>query len=364
MKYLCFILSLLVCPVRAEVFTLVQFGDVHSDFGFVTQQQYATNVVPWILQHTNDGTLNIRGAILAGDCFESTKNPLPTNDSPAGIYHTYQLTNNLNTLATNGLLTFVAPGNHDCDHTNATDDYCIGPATNFFNTIFPPPLFTNQAYYVTSCVAGDNKMMVMKRTIGNIKLLIVSGTPIPGTNGPSDYLARYANSTAWISNQIASNPDYNAIVVDHYMLNTNGVPSVDIGVTSGYTYSYPGDARLLQGLLNLPNLFLFVSGHNRAYMKGCWRTNGVDGHRVYVTTFNTQAQGSSRNMDYVNLFTFDTARSTMRNRTYCISTGLYLSDYDVANDQFGSLISQPQGFEHNPPELPLPARPPVYLMRR
>lgn len=360
-----FSLALAFLPVlltaKAQVFTLIQAGDVHSDFA--SHQQYATNLIPWYLRNTNDGVFNNAGLLLAGDNFESTQNPLPTNENGNGLYHWFQLTNDLNTLVTNKQLVFVAPGNHDCDNTNATDDYCLGPATNFWNTIFPQSLFTNQSYYVTSSVSGDNKMMVMKYTNGNIKLMIVSGTPIPGTNA-SDYLSRYAASTAWISNQIASYPDHNAIVVDHYMLNTNGIPSTNIGITSGYQVSFPGDARIIQGLLNLPNLFLFVTGHNRPYMKGCYRTNGADGHPIYVTTFNTQSQGNGRNLDYVNVFTFDCSRSTMLNRTYWISSNKFLKDYDVAYDRFGSSISQSQGFEQNPPELPLPIRPVTFPVFR
>ena len=117
---------LLVSSVRAELFSVVQYGDVHAGSGR-SRNSVATNTVPWILAHTNtvaDAFGTNAGAIAAvvftGDCYEDDESSVTNNYDPSdgtAIYSTVQFTNDLRILATSGLLTFVTDGNHDAGHS-------------------------------------------------------------------------------------------------------------------------------------------------------------------------------------------------------------------------------------------------------
>lgn len=357
------LLALFATTLRAEVFTIAQYGDIHADFGR-TLQRYATNTIPWILSKTNDGDLNIRIVVSAGDCYESGGDFLTTNQNVVDeLYHGYEMTNDVYRLITNGLLTFIADGNHDNDNTNGLAGWSFHEqSTNLWNSVFPYSWFVQQPGWVTSRFAGDSKQMVMKYTNGNIKLLFISYHSDPETN---NILATYQPQTTWVSNTIASYPDHNAIIVAHSMLGTNITPDTTTGDTF-YWNTGPTIAPFAQGITALPNLAMFLSGHNRQLFKGTYRTNGTDGHSIFVNCFNTQTGVAigidrKRSMDFVNLFTFDTVKQTVRCRTWCISEARYLVNYETAAGFYSTAL--PQGFEHTW-EMALPIRPVTYPVLR
>lgn len=338
----------------AEVFSIAQVGDIHA--GLYTADIYGTNWVPWVLAHTNDGVLNVRIVVSTGDCYEQST---AFTNQGATRYSAAMLTNDVRLLRDSGLLTFFTDGNHDADNTNNLDmAWASWPVVSGqeWNTVFPPPFFTNQNYYVTSRFAGDTKNMAMVYTNGNIKLLFVSYHSDPTTNTPN---ATYQPQTTWVSNIVAQYPDHNAIICAHYFLSTNSTPAYADG--TGYENIGPGAAPFEQAITNLPNLMLFMSGHNRRLFKGSYLTTGKDGHPIRATVFNTQNHSELRTTDFVNLFTFDTVASTVQNRTYIISEARYMTDYERGSRMTNTTF--PNGFQHTW-TMPIPRRPPVTLFLR
>lgn len=325
-------LATLAC---AETFSVVQYGDVHAAFGR-SRNYRATALYPWLFAHTNDGVLNIKGVVMAGDRYEDAQSSVTNFYNPGdtnGTYSTFQLTNDERTIVSSGLMFFASDGNHDGNNTNNVVGWCRTNVTLPWNVITPPSLFTNQTYFVTNKDAGVYNNLVMKMSYGGIKLKFLSYHSDPDTN--SNQAVIYAPQTTWIRQQMRADPDYNCFVVAHYFLgkDTNDVTPTNI-VPSYYDHNPvyanigPGNAPIENGILAEPNLAGFISGHNLRLLKGFYATNGVDGHPVGFVQFNTQSS-SDYNLDWVNVFTFDTLANTVTVGTYSISQAAWLRDYDT-----------------------------------
>ena len=372
------ILFLLPLTCVAERFSIVHYGDIHSSFGN-TYNAYATNTVPWILSHTNDGTFNIAGVVWTGDCYEDQTSltnyydpaALATNGplgSAGSAYAGIQLTNDAHILAQSGLMHFVTDGNHDANNTNNTYGgivYTRGTPAVPWNDAFPPSLWTNQSFFYTNKDAGAYNNMGLKFQRGNIKLLFLSYHTDPSTNSFNDGV--YSDQTAWIRSVMQANPDYNVVVCGHYFLGQSDTLFADIvpsykdhnGAYSNYSIG-PGRAPVDGGILAEPNLLSLMSGHNIPVMKGIYPTNGTDGHEVNFVQFNTQNSNSRQNCDWINVLTFDTVESTVTCGTYVISEQRWIPDYETTgtftNNRFAG------GFRHTfTSQLPVrPRRYPIY----
>lgn len=362
-----FLLSL---SARAEIFSLVQPGDIHASFGS-SKNIYATNYVSWFLSHTNDGVFNNAINVFAGDCYEDNRD-LTNGYDPTGInsiYSGFQLTNDLRILSQSGMLNFVTDGNHDANNTNNTYGgtfYTHGTPLVPWNTIYPAIFWTNQSYFHTNTPTGAYNNMGMRFQRGNIKLMLISYHTDPSTNSVVD--GAYVAQSAWIRGVMRANPDYNVIICGHFFLgqsSTSYFDSVPSYIDHNQQYSNwvcgPGKAPIDAGLQNEPNCLGFISGHDLPLLKGIYLTTNSIGNTVFFVQFNTQSSNSNQDMDWVNVLTFNTVSSTVSCGTYTISTGQWLTDYDTTGTFTNRFF--PSGFRQTF-SVALPIRPFAYPVGR
>lgn len=325
----------------AERFSIIHTSDIHASFS--TKTNCMSLMYPWITAHltnVNDsfGVVAgpVVGVVMTGDCYEDDR--LMTNGLGNGTYYSALMTNEVRALIDAGCMVFITDGNHDANNTNNVVGWCHTNAINLWNDVFPAKFFTNQTYFATNKDAGVYNNMVMKFTRGNINLKFISYHCEPNTN--IDQVVAYSGQTAWVRQQINADPAYNTIICAHYFLGMSSpglIPDTDPSYTnivpSFYDHNQvywnigPGKAVIDEGLHNLGNTLGFMSGHNLKVFKGIYITNGIDGHQVTFSQFNTQA-GPTVNGDTLDVWTFDTVASSVEIRTYRISTASFLTDYD------------------------------------
>lgn len=355
---LLFSFLLLLAPLaRAEVFSIVQYGDIHA--ASRSRNYNATNTVPWILTHTNvvnDGFGTragyIKGTALMGDCYEDDESSTTNYYNPSAddsTYTTVQLTNDARILAQSGTMLFVTTGNHDADNTNNVVGWCHTNATLPWSSVFPPSWFTSQSYFVTNKTPGAYHNMVMKLRVGGTKLKFISYWTDPDTNSVQSVI--YSNQTVWVRQQMQADPDYNAIVCAHYLLgkDTNDVFGTNIVPSYAdhnpvYANTGPGNAPIENGILAEPNLLGFMSGHNLRVFKGIYETNGTDGHAVKFVQFNTQSS-LTNNCNWINVWTFDTVAATVSVGTYDIRRGAWFNDGETNYNGTSAWFAN--GFRHD-----------------
>jgi hypothetical protein len=344
--------SLQIAPgANDEVWSIAQAGDFHAPAFSVTAT--ASNLVPFILAHTNDGVFNFRGFISAGDCFQQdTTVHTPEEDG----WPIASMTNDLNRLRTNGLFVLTCNGNHDCDYTNYvgnTNGYIEGQTcwanrasdTNrLWNSIFPIAFFSNQTTFVTTKDAGDSRNVVMAYTNGSIKLLLVTFSTLPLSCNPA---VDYQPQTEWITNLARLYPEHNVIALAHFFLNG----FLDLRYTDGPNAQFyplgvteqnigPGAEPFLHGFLQTSNLLFCVGGHDRYLRKEHRFLRASDGHLIDVVGWNTQS--NTNNVGFINIFTFRPRLGRVDISTYDIINNRALTNNDV------SLLNNPgNGQPHN-----------------
>jgi hypothetical protein len=340
-----FILSLLLClfaeATRADDFSFVHIGDFHA--GSAIWRTNFQTMIQWVLAHTNDGTLNIRGLISTGDLYEQNTNvyqPGSFGYSPDRLTY-IDLTNGLNQLVTNGIKVWPCSGNHDCD-TDGLQDWCtIFNDPLAWNNLFPVSWFSNQGGVIGTRVAGDSRNIAITYTNGPVKLLFLTYSS-HFTNSinffpqisPADAVL---DQTMWMTNLAAQYPDHNVIVAAHYFLafsvGASYTPpkpdpyfSYDDG--TGYQRIGPGPAPLDQGFRDLPNLLFCLGGHTRSLYKGHISVQANDGHFFDVQCFNTQTD--PRNGVWVGILTFRPGLGIVQMSTYDAGSGRMLTNNDAA----------------------------------
>lgn len=347
--YILFVAIQSAIAASDDVWSIAQAGDFHAPAFSVTAT--ASNLVPFLLAHTNDGVFNFRGFISAGDCYQqdTTAHTPPEDGWPIA-----SMTNDMYRLRDAGLFVQTCNGNHDCDYTNYvgnTNGYAgvgtcwANPAviTNMlWNKVFPNAFFTNQPTFVTNKDAGDSRNVVMAYTNGSVKLLLVTFSTLPLSCNPEvDYQAQ----TQWITNLASLYPDHNVIALAHFFLNG----FLKLGYTDGPNESLspdvvqnigPGLEPFLHGFLDTPNLLFCVGGHDRYLRKEHRPLFGPNGNVIDVVAWNTQS--NTNNVGFINIFTFRPRLGRVDISTYDIINNRALTNNDV------SLLNNPgRGQPHN-----------------
>lgn len=309
----------------ALIDSIADVQDFHAPL-FITDAS-VTNLVPFILSKTNDGVFNFKMFISAGDVFEQD-----TNLVQGGMWPIASMQAAMTQLKTNGVMTVLVNGNHDCDSTNSGCSYCnviVNDTNLLWNNVFPITFFNTQPGYVTNRAAGDshNPVMAWTNADNTVRLLFIGYKTLDNCTDPQ---TAYLAQTQWATNQARLRPDHNVIVVGHFFLNsyrelgyTDG-PNRFLGVVNQNIG--PGLEPFLHGWLNVPNLLAFIGGHDRRGRKMHRWVQADDGHLVDVVLFNTQ--GTTNNGGWVNVMTIDSMAQTMRFRTWDIPAARFLNNND------------------------------------
>lgn len=360
------IIALLLCfgfqSRAATNFSIAVQGDYHAG----TANSWQTNFqigIDWILAHTNDGDLNIKGLIHHGDSFEQD-----TGSYIAGRMTVAELTNGFWQLITNGLFVFGPNGNHDCD-ADALTDWCTTFNGFSFTNVFPVPFYSNQQAmvpglgYVTNRFINDSRQIMMTYTNGSIKLaLLTFNSHFTNSFNFFPEISPFQSllpQTMWITNLAGQYLDHNIYVAAHYTLaqslgginpTLGNVPwnphpyfSYNDGI--GYFWIGPGPAPLLQGFRDMPNLLIYGGGHTRSLYKGHVPVQATDGHMIDVQCFNTQF--AARNGIYVGVITFKPDLGIIVMNTYNAATGRCLTNNDAELSQpISSNFGNPGGSQY------------------
>jgi hypothetical protein len=342
--------------VQAQDFSFAQAGDFHA--GSACWKTNFQTLVKFILAHTNDGILNIKGLISTGDLYEQNTNVYnPGSFGYSADRLTYvDLTNGLHQLRTNGVCVWLCGGNHDCD-SDGLQDWCTTfHAPLAWNNVFPVSFFSNQVGFLGTRVAGDSRNVIMSYTNGSVKILFVNYTS-HFTNSLNFFpeitpAAAILDQTQWITNVAAQYRDHNVIVAAHYALafslgaqiESRSAPYFAYDDGTGYQRIGPGPAPFSQGFRDVPNLLFYLSGHTRSLYKGHITVQASDGHFIDVQCVNTQK--SQRNSLLVNILTFKKSRGIVQVSSYDAVTRLEVTNNSIAWTQsiFGGGT---QAYQHN-----------------
>jgi hypothetical protein len=346
MRLALLILVAMMMPAKAERFSIVQMGDLHT--AAHTYSNLFVASMDWLLANTNDGTWNVKGVVSVGDVYQSW-----TTQEP----HTTNLTNQFQRLITNGLFVITAPGNHDADGTWASDQWSYAASSGYFwSNIFPVTWYQQQTNYVSGLGyigtkdADDARQVAMTYTNG-IKLLFVSYSAtfsnIVDTGGgtayptPEQTRAQFLPMTQYVTNTLGQYLDHNGIVLAHFMLGfdrgTYQVRRPQIlfdnydGTGNAYVNIGPGSIAFEQGVGALPNVMMFLSGHTRTLPKGHIVIKADDGHSVDVSCFNLQASAGPaikyNQANTLNIITFDTLKRSAEFNTFYVTDGTTLTNW-------------------------------------
>jgi hypothetical protein len=319
-----------------EVWSIAQVGDIHAPA--FTHASIASNLVPFILAHTNDGTFNIKCFISTGDIYE--QDYTVTNSLGLG-WPMDSMLSDFERMRSNGIMVVLANGNHDCDYTNwpgAPSCWALRyNGTNLtWNSVFPLSFFSNQRGFIDTKEPGDSRNLIMSYTNG-VKLLFLSYNSLANSCDPTN---DYFPQTQWMTNVAAQYPDHNVMVLAHFFLNGRTMKPAFVD-GPGLGNIGPGEEPFLHGFLDLPNLLFCVGGHDRFLRKGHCLLTAKDGHSIDVIGFNTQS-AAPRVSQYINLFTFRPKLGTVT-----ISTYDYIENRFLTNNDAALLNNAGQGQEHN-----------------
>lgn len=340
-------LSYNVFGAADDLFSIVQVGDIHSP---ASDRSVSTNLIPWILQHTNDGVFNIKIFVSTGDIYEQDETLNVTTTSWLPSEETVAFSN----LTQNGVMVVLCNGGHDMDYTNGQDT-CFGSieGTNYWNSLFPLSFFSNQVGYVSSLNSNDSRNIMMTYTNGVTKLAFLTYRSLATCTPESSYAAQ----TLWITNRAQTYFDHNVIVLAHYFVGFGlGVDMINVGQSSdpfigyfdgtGYRNIGPALEPFADGFLACSNILMTLSGHTRSLYKGHVYKRAVDGHLIDVTEFNTQSVGGS-STKYVNVITFKPKFGRVYFRTYNWVTGRFLDNNDSELLRNYTPQNTPVGYKHN-----------------
>lgn len=357
----CFLLTL---PMWANTWSIAQFGDVHASFGSGTASNDWQMFLNFVTTHTNDGVFNIKGVLSAGDLYEQNTNPLnqPVNLLCSATNLFYGLTNLVNA----GVWVFLCNGNHDADDTNFFNrsqgsSFCAPNAD--WNSWLPPGFFSQQTSiggvgYFGTKIAGDSRCLAMSYTNSGISILMVSCPWATNNFSPTDINFAYSNNLAWVTNMFGTNAGMTGIFVTHFLLNYQGnLAYWDTGLPL-YTNIGAGQAILVDGLLNVSNIIMCLSGHTRTCLKTHSQLRNIGGNICDLSEFDTQS--FTNYTQIFNLITFDSTLRKVFVRTYNIAYGRFMTNGEqsyIIGTAFGNFI---HNWEFS---LPVNGKQPIYAIR-
>ena len=213
------VLSLIIAfTAAAQDFTIVVLPDTQN-YSAIYPATF-TNQTQWIVD--NKDTLNIVYVAHEGDIVNTASSSEQWNNAVAAMS---LLENPVTTGLPDGIPYGVVPGNHD------------EPTTNY-NTYFGVSRFSNRDYYGNGYPSGYNDSNYTFFSASGMDFIVVNleyATPSSGLLG-------------WADNLLKNYSNRRAIVVTHYILNTDG----SFGSWGQQVYN---------ALKDNPNLFLMLCGH-------------------------------------------------------------------------------------------------------
>jgi hypothetical protein len=350
----------------ASPFSIAHWSDCHS--GAFIDRTNAQQLLSFVVAHTNDGDLNFKGMVLTGDIFEQLPRYYTPGDQfySSNVWQFSELTNDLRAFTTNGLFLLACNGNHDADDFSGVMGTWTGTHTNSidyaYTNVFTPAFYSNQTapglIYFTNSTPGDTRQMAVGYTNQGVKLLFTTYSSSftndrGGVSAPVDIRAQFLPQTQWVSNQLAIHPDYNGIVLTHYMLAfdvtstpINGLEHLARPYPFFHTNDYnfyrnigPSGIAFEQGLGDNTNAMLVLSGHTQALRKGHLMQPRRGGGAVDVQALNMQSSVNISglvNGQAVSVLTFYPDLGKMRVRTFNTLTGESLNNNSTAMIRYGS----------------------------
>lgn len=358
----CLLLILLALALRvnaAAPWSIAHWSDCHA--GAWCLSTNADNLFAYVLSKTNDGTLNIKGLVLTGDVYEQD-----TNYFNGGSYYNSNqwqftaATNKFRSFVTNGVFLIACNGNHDADDFANTYGSWTDPAdvSLAWSNMFSVDFFSGQTNYVPglnwggSAIANDARQMVMTYTNSGVNLAFATfsssfSNGIPASGIFADIFSQIAPQTLWVSNQLASLPNYNGIALAHFWLGHDlkagqlgnmyhTVRNYPLLTTNDWNYAYyqnigPGIVPFFQGLGSCSNLFMCLGGHTQSLRKGHLYQPRAGG-AVDIQSFNMQQTAGVLglpNGQAVSVITFYPDLKKAVTRTFNTLTGAEITNNAV-----------------------------------
>ena len=242
---------------------------------------------------------------------------------PGRVPSTYTgVTNYIYQLRAAGISVYACEGNHDSDEPGSQ---------LWWTNMFTPQFVTNDPYFYSFQTNGDTRSTIYKGTVSGFKFAVAEYPWMGASTGLTSVAAvdaAYQPQTAWITNQMASDPNRHWIVVAHFFVDSFGMMSTSDDIdTVLYPYIGPGVTAWNDGLNMMPNLMQLECGHDRQKTP-CTITPlmcSLDYHIVPCARFDTQGSATIRNHEVglwatngagFFLHTIDPNTMTLITRTY------------------------------------------------
>lgn len=341
MKYLSAIIFFIALAAKSSVFSIAQFGDLHTPANCNSNTMLAAQ--NFIITHTNDGVYNFVGVISPGDLYEQDTN---FYNFPTGTATLAFETNWFITFQQNAMFTALYPGNHDADSLFTVNSNRMANAQTcnsyalLWTNIFTAGFFSNSPCFIGCATAGDSHQPMFEYVNSGVRLLIIGcrwTTNQVGGTTPVDPYSCWSNQIAWVTNMAASYPKDNIITLNHYFLDAyNQLDTNDLYI---YHNIGIGPTAFTNGWTDWPNLMLFIGGHSVSELSGHNTLFGKDGHTIDVSSFNMQDFPDSST--YFRVWTFDTGKGNVTANTFSVTNLAYITNLDVTCSRWNGLVTPP-----------------------
>jgi len=294
LKYLSILFLLIACPVHAETFKVVVYGDTHDT---VAGAPILSGHNDWIISQAE--ALNIKYVLHLGDGVTD-----PADNE--------MIATEMQRLATANIPYIFSLGNHEFD----TDDSASpARATTSFDTYYPVADF--------SWVDGNFDIMQNSYdviTVGGVEYLFMTIAYCPDDD-----------AIAWADGILTANTDKHVIISTHYYFSSLTSEYSRGTNNDNYTWACQnngsGEALYQNVFINYPNILMILAGHNwnpySTYVDGSIiRRDVVDG--VTINQIRQNWQADTRGNLYIRIYTIDTEADAIQVQSYSPSTDTYL----------------------------------------
>ena len=298
LKYLSILFLLIACPVHAETFKVVVYGDTHD---WRDGAPIINGYNDWII--ANHDALNIEYVLHLGDLVQ-----VP---SDLGVTATSMH------LLDGEVPYLISIGNHDYDGWYTLPS--SGWTTGSFTTAFPVATFEDwvgDKHYSTNMLNAYDTITVDGESYLFMALEYC----------PSDAVI------AWADGILSANTDKHVIIAIHYYFETFGTAGIratnDDDYSGGVCTNNGSGKALYQNVFkNYPNIMMILSGHGwdltSKYLDGTiTKVDVISGSNINQIRENWQAD--TRGNLYLRIYTIDTGTDVIRVQSYSPSTDTYL----------------------------------------